>query len=181
MAQLSVTMGTMQEERHKRREERSRTLGGQAAREASKFERDPSAVANLFGLNNRNEKEPPKGIIPEDEPSIDSQLSAEQVQQFALENNALVEHMENQLTSVLAAEKSLLEISTLQSELVRHLAQQTEMTEMLYDQAVGSVGDMGKANEQLKQARQRGKEGRLFLLIFLLGASFALLFLDWYA
>lgn len=174
-------MGNMQEERHKRREERSRTLGSQAAREATKFDKDPGGIQNLFGLSKPTTKDPPKGIIPENEPSIDDQLSPEQVQQFALENNALVEHMESQLTSVLAAEKSLLEISALQTELVRHLAQQTEMTEQLYDQAVGSVGDMDKATEQLKKARQRGKEGRLFLLIFLLGASFALLFLDWYA
>lgn len=103
------------------------------------------------------------------------------MQQFAQENNALLEHMESKLTSVLAAEKSLLEISAMQTELVRHLASQTEMTERLYDEAVGSVAEVGKANVQLKEARKRGEEGRLFLLIFLLGASFALLFLDWYA
>jgi hypothetical protein len=32
-----------------------------------------------------------KAVIPEDEPPIESQLSPEQIQQFALENNALVE------------------------------------------------------------------------------------------
>ena len=103
------------------------------------------------------------------------------MQQFARENDTLLEHMQTQLASVLAAEKSLLEISALQTELVRQLVQQTEMTDRLYDEAVGTVGDVGRANEQLRKARKRGKEGRLFLLVFLVGASLALLFLDWYA
>ena len=59
--------------------------------------------------------------------------------------------------------------------------QQTEITDRLYDEAVGSVGDVGQANEQLKKAKQRNQDGRMFLLIFLLGASMALLFLDWYS
>jgi syntaxin 18 len=89
--------------------------------------------------------------------------------------------MESTLSSVLEAEKSLLEVSTLQTELIKNLAQQTELTDRLYEEAVGSVGEMGKANVQLKEAKRRGEEGRLFLLIFLIGASMALLFLDWYS
>lgn len=88
--------------------------------------------------------------------------------------------MSSTLSSVLSAEASLLEISQLQSELIRHLAQQTEMVEQLYEDAVGSVAEVKRANEQLTKARERGKDGRLFLLIFILGASFSLLFLDWY-
>ena len=181
-------MANLQEERAKRREERSRTLGGQAAKEAAMLQtrqaREKSRTGpSSNGIHPNGDALPPqlKGSIPTDEPPIESQLSAEQLQLFSTENNTLLEHMESQLDSVLAAEKSLLEISALQTELVRHLVQQTEITDRLYDEAVGSVGDMGKANEQLKQARKRGKEGRLFLLIFLLGASLALLFLDWYS
>ena len=185
MARLVSTMANLQEERHKRREERSRTLGGQASTEAARFAASSSKSASssnpLFPLPSRPEPKLQDGVIPSDEPPIEEQLSPEQIQQFASENNALLEHMESRLTSVLAAEKSLLEISAMQTELVRHLASQTEMTERLYDEAVGSVAEVGKAKEQLKQARKRGEEGRLFLLIFLLGASMALLFLDWYA
>ena len=122
-----------------------------------------------------------KGVIPDDEPPIESQLSPEQLQLFSTENNTILNHMQSQLDSVLSAEKSLLEISTLQTELVRHLMQQTEITDRLYDEAVGSVGDVGQANEQLRKAKQRNQDGRMFLLIFLLGASMALLFLDWYS
>jgi syntaxin 18 len=185
MARLVSTMANLQEERHKRREERSRTLGGQASSEAARFAASSSKVSPstnpLFPLTSLPEPKFPDGVVPTDEPPIEDQLSPEQIQQFASENNALLEHMESRLSSVLAAEKSLLEISAMQTELVRHLASQTEITERLYDEAVGSVAEVGKANQQLKQARKRGEEGRLFLLIFLLGASMALLFLDWYS
>ena len=174
LAKLSAALTELQEERSKRREERNRTLGGQAAKEAAILE--SRAKSKLNGL-----PEGLRGVVPDDEPPIESQLSPEQLQLFSTENNTLLEHMQSQLDSVLSAEKSLVEISTLQTELVRHLVQQTEITDRLYDEAVGSVGDVGKANEQLKKARERGKEGRLFLLIFLLGASMALLFLDWYS
>lgn len=120
-------------------------------------------------------------IIPTDEPPIESQLSPAQLQQLESENSTLLTQMETTLTSVLAAEKSLLEVSTLQTELIKNLVQQTELTDRLYDEAVGSVGEMGKANTQLKEAKKRGEEGRLFLLVFLVGASMALLFLDWYS
>ena len=189
LAKLSGNMGEMQEERARRREERSRTLGGQASREAAMLNAKAGVKAHSTTTNGLPDQLSGAGrlpgvagaIIPADEPPIESQLTPEQIQQFASENNALLEHVESQLSSVLAAEKSLLEISTLQMELVRHLTQQTEITDRLYDEAVGSVGDVGKANEQLKKARQRGEEGRLFLLVFLLGASVALLFLNWYS
>lgn len=166
LARSSATMSGMQEESSKRREERSRTLGAGAAREAASM---TSALSTMPGPDT------------DTDPPIESQLSPEQMQQFARENDTLLEHMQTQLASVLAAEKSLLEISALQTELVRQLVQQTEMTDRLYDEAVGTVGDVGRANEQLRKARKRGKEGRLFLLVFLVGASLALLFLDWYA
>lgn len=121
------------------------------------------------------------GIIDPSAPPIEQVLSQEQIRAFESENNALLEHMSSTLSSVLSAEASLLEISQLQSELVRHLAQQTEVVEQLYEDAVGSVAEVKRANEQLTKARERGKDGRLFLLIFILGASFSLLFLDWYA
>lgn len=108
-------------------------------------------------------------------------LSQAQVQAFESENNALITHLESTLSSVLKAEKSLLEVSELQTQLVQQLVQQTEMVDLLYDQAVGSVGEMKGAAQQLKKAKERGGDARLFLLIFLIGASLALLFLDWYS
>lgn len=178
LAKLSSTQTDMQEERAKRRAERNRTLGGGAAREAAALQlhaehstsNGPTAIP-AAALN----------ITPADEPPIEEQLSAHQLQQFESENSALLEHMESQLSSVLAAEKSLLEISAMQTELVRHLVQQTEIIDRLYDEAVGSVSEVGKANKQLKRAKERGGDARLMLLVFLIGATLSLLFLNWYS
>jgi syntaxin 18 len=180
LAKLSAAQTNMQEERAKRRDERNRTLGGGAAREAAQLQ---IAAERSGGSGNGPMPAPAAAlnITPADEPAIEEQLSAHQLQQFESENNALLEHMESQLSSVLAAERSLLEISAMQTELVRHLVQQTEIIDRLYDEAVGSVSEMGAANKQLKRAKERSGEARLMLLVFLIGATFSLLFLNWYS
>ncbi|XAO25036.1 hypothetical protein I312_103845 [Cryptococcus bacillisporus CA1280] len=199
LARLTGAVSDLQTERVKRREERSKTLGAGATLEAQQLGlvsharkrsipeglitdvHDP-AFSHTIG---KDFSDPHLshglGIIDPSAPAIDQLLSQEQIRTFESENNALLEHMSSTLSSVLSAEASLLEISQLQSELIRHLAQQTEMVEQLYEDAVGSVAEVKRANQQLTKARERGKDGRLFLLIFILGASFSLLFLDWYA
>ena len=159
LAKTSYALTSLQEARSLRHLQRTNTLGAGAEREASKL--------------------PPSIFIEADD--VEPDLTPAQIQQFQLENNALLDHMSSTLSSVLAAEKSLLEVSALQTELVSHLVQQTEMTDRLYDEAVGSVADVKGANVQLKRAAERGREGRMFLLIFLIGASLGLLFLDWYS
>ncbi|WVQ81398.1 hypothetical protein IAT38_003522 [Cryptococcus sp. DSM 104549] len=196
LAKLTTAVGDMQTERAKRREERGRTLGAGASSEAARMSAFGSSAGGrsipdgvivnvddpaLSPVPSSDPHLQSLGVIDPSAPPIESLLSPQQIQAFESENNALLEHMSSTLSSVLSAESSLLEISQLQSELVRHLAQQTEVVEQLYEDAVGSVGEIGRANEQLKKARERGKEGRLFLLIFLIGASLSLLFLDWYA
>lgn len=193
LAKTSAGLTDLQEERSRRREERVRSLGGQAAKEAAKLglgkgsSRGAEGWLNGMFAQTQQDSRQPNGtidstaVIPPDEPPIESQLSPQQLQALESENSALLENMESTLSSVLAAEKSLLEISSLQTELVKNLVQQTELTDRLYEEAVGSVGEMKKAGQQLTQAKKRGEEGRMFLLIFLFGASLALLFLDWYA
>ncbi|EJT45712.1 hypothetical protein A1Q2_00918 [Trichosporon asahii var. asahii CBS 8904] len=178
LARLTTTTSDLQEERAKRRAERQKTLGGSAEREALLMEKgQPLGMGQHFP----NIASMGTGIIPENEPRIEEQLSQAQLQEFESENSALLEHMQSQLDSVLSAEKSLVEISQMQAELVRHLTQQTEMVDLLYDQAVASVGQMGDANRELRKARENSGQSRLMLLVFLLGMSFALLFLNWYS
>jgi len=88
--------------------------------------------------------------------------------------------MEDTLASVRLAESRLLDISALQTDLVAHLAQQTEMVDQLYDEAISSQGDVKRGNVQLKQAKERQSDSRIFLLVFLVGSSMALLFIHWY-
>lgn len=111
----------------------------------------------------------------EDDGPIDSLLSQEQIQQFESESSALLQEANSQLAAIEKAQSSLLEISNLQSELAVHLTQQMEITDKLWEDSVLVSGRVEEGNKQLKQARDRNREGRLWLLIFLLGASFSLL------
>ncbi|KAG9102136.1 hypothetical protein FRC06_002294 [Ceratobasidium sp. 370] len=100
--------------------------------------------------------------------------------QFEQENAALLRSVEDTLASVKVAESRLLDISALQTELVAHLTRQTEVIDQLYDEAIASQGDVKRANVQLKKARENQADSRIFLIVFLLGASAALLFIHWY-
>jgi syntaxin 18 len=113
-------------------------------------------------------------------PDIDDILSPEQVQQFESEASALLEATNQELDAIRAAEASLLEISALQSELVVHLSQQTELTDRLWEEAVQVTVKVDEGNKQLRKARERNRESRLWVLAFLLGASATLLFIEFY-
>ena len=116
----------------------------------------------------------------EDYVPIDELLTPAQVQMFEAEASSLLRTTEDQLASIKHAEASLLEISALQSELVTHLTQQAEVTDQLYEDAITVSGRVEEGNRQLRKARERNRESRLFLLVFLIGASLTLLFLDYY-
>ncbi len=108
-------------------------------------------------------------------------LTDQQIQQYSSETSQMLESMSSTLDSALLAEQSLLEIASLQTSLITHLQTQTESINLLYDDAIGSVGEVERANVQLKKAKERGGSARLFLLVFLIGSSMALLFLDYYS
>lgn len=120
---------------------------------------------------------------PEQEPEnpFEQQLSQEQVQMLEKENSIMLEDLNNTLNQVKSAEKALLEISTLQTQLTNHLAAQTVQTDKLYADAIATTDKVGQGNMQLMTARERNRSSRKFMLIFLIGASFVLLFLDWYS
>ncbi|WWC73081.1 uncharacterized protein I206_107046 [Kwoniella pini CBS 10737] len=205
LTKLTSNISNLQEERFKRKEERMKSLGSNASLEASKLtkinivndsRKIPEGLIinvendNSFNLNNLNENNNKIeigtgigiGIINyENENPEEVKLNEKQIQEFENENNILLENMSFNLNSILNAESSLLEISKLQNELLQNLNNQNELIDKLYEDAIGSLNQISGANEQLKKAKKRNQESRLFLLIFLLGASFALLFLDWYA
>lgn len=112
---------------------------------------------------------------------LESTLSAEQIQQFEAEESALLKSTQSDLESLKLAESSLLEISSLQSQLAMHLTQQAELTDKLWEEAVGVTGKVEEGNVQLRKARERNRESRVWLLIFLMMASGTLVFLDYYS
>ncbi|KAH7105637.1 hypothetical protein BKA62DRAFT_398113 [Auriculariales sp. MPI-PUGE-AT-0066] len=108
------------------------------------------------------------------------ELSQSQIQQFESENAAILKSVHDTLASVQKAESSLLDIAALQTELFAHLEQQSLKADELYEHAIDATEHVGAGNAQLVEARRRQKDSRLFILVFLLGASFALLFLHYY-
>lgn len=209
LTEASQSQKEMQEERVKRQLERSKTLGSGAAREALNIGVDPlfnaeepersgggswlggassSLIAATIGapLPSEAHRSPPTvkfNDIPPPSPDDDDddiELSASQILQFETENANILRNVQDTLESVQQAESRLMDISALQMELVQHLTRQTELTDQLYEDAIATTSTVEKGNVQLKEAKRRGKDGRLFILVFLIGASFSLLFLHYY-
>ncbi|RKP13334.1 hypothetical protein BJ684DRAFT_16257 [Piptocephalis cylindrospora] len=110
----------------------------------------------------------------------DDGLTTEQRQALEQENDRMVEEFATALDQVRQTERSLTEISQIQSQLAMHLAQQTQETERLYAEATASTDRVKDGNFQLAEARKHMADTRKWILIFLLAASLILLFLDWY-
>lgn len=134
---------------------------------------------------------PDAAVLSEaDSAQIESQLSAEQLQLFAEENDSMLRHYEDTLGKVqyvyslsevsvsnwriqfsfigsdLAnyyflffycrnAEKSLIEISSLQETLVSHLATQEEYISQLVSDVDTTQTNVGQGNRELKRATER--------------------------
>ncbi|KAF8639429.1 hypothetical protein AX16_010284 [Volvariella volvacea WC 439] len=206
LAEASQTQKEMQEERIKRQLERTKTLGSGAVREATALgvgeasreqrsgntasswlgEASSNLIAATIGApstpDRRNSQAPPLRESPHDSDESDEEieLTASQIMQFETENATILQGLQDRLASIQQAESSLLEISALQTELTTHLTRQTELTEQLYEDAIATSATVERGNEQLKEAKRRAKDGRLFILVFLIGASLSLLFLHYY-
>ena len=76
------------------------------------------------------------------------------------------------------AQKSLIEISELQTQLVDNLATQSAHIDQLVADSMNTTENVGGGNKQLKKAKERNRDSRVWLLIFLIGASLSLLFLE---
>ncbi|KAJ5105533.1 hypothetical protein NUU61_002880 [Penicillium alfredii] len=90
-----------------------------------------------------------------DTAQIESQLSPEQLQLFAEENDSMLRHYQDTLGKVQNAEKSLVEISSLQETLVSHLATQEEYIAQLVTDADTTQTNVGRGNRELKRATER--------------------------
>ncbi|KAI8367720.1 hypothetical protein BD560DRAFT_399360 [Blakeslea trispora] len=124
----------------------------------------------------------PSPLEPESEENpFEQELTDEQMQILEKENSTMLEELSNTLNQVKNAEKALLEIATLQTQLTNHLAAQTIQTDRLYADAIATTDRVEQGNLQLISARERNRSSRKFMLAFLIGASFVLLFLDWYS
>lgn len=210
LTEASQNQKEMQEERVKRQLERTRTLGSSAAQEAMNIvSKGPaqqqqrngggsdswlggassalvSGIAATIGATSSRPAAQPTTLTPAsslgdlDGDDDDIELSQSQILQFESENANILRSVQDTLESVQQAEARLMDISNLQMELMTHLTQQTELTDQLYEDAIATTSTVEKGNVQLREARRRAKDSRVFILVFLIGASFSLLFLHFY-
>ncbi|BGP36777.1 hypothetical protein JCM10449v2_000679 [Rhodotorula kratochvilovae] len=203
LAAVSQRQRDQQEARVRRQLERTQSLGGMGGGGALGMDelgrqmarRAKSERAAGKGKGRESVDEGAVGAVPsmyrpapipgeedeEDDHPLESTLTAEQVQQFEAEESALLKATQSDLEALKTAESSLLEIAALQTQLAQHLGQQSELTDKLWEEAVTVSGEVERGNKQLKQAKERSRDSRMWLLIFLFGSSFTLLFLDYYA
>ena len=197
LTEASQTQKEMQEERVKRQLERTRTLGSSAARDMGTS--PPTEGINKSGSwlggsllaatigassspyeSSQTTNATNSTYVSDEDEDEEIELSASQILQFEAENANILRTVQDTLESVQQAESRLMDISALQMELVSHLTRQTELTDQLYEDAIATTSTVEKGNVQLKEAKRRAKDGRLFILVFLIGASLSLLFLHYY-
>ncbi|KAF2864384.1 hypothetical protein K470DRAFT_208499 [Piedraia hortae CBS 480.64] len=92
-------------------------------------------------------------IISEESGTVE--LSREQQQAFEEENSAMLKHYNSQLNQISAAEKSIMEISELQSTLVSNIELQAEHIDQLVQDSFYTSENLGKGNRELKRASER--------------------------
>ncbi|CAG8011937.1 unnamed protein product [Penicillium olsonii] len=114
------------------------------------------AGGNATSSSSTTMKAPDATVLSEaDTAQIEAQLSPEQLQLFAEENDTMLRHYEDTLGKVQNAEKSLLEISSLQETLVTHLATQEEYIFQLVSDVDTTQTNVGQGNRELKRATER--------------------------
>ncbi|KKY21780.1 putative snare protein syntaxin 18 ufe1 [Diplodia seriata] len=86
---------------------------------------------------------------------VEQELSEEQLQLFAEENQDMLKHYEDTLDKVRTTERSLLEISELQSTLATNLFEQQAQIDQLVQDSHLTAENVGSGNKELKRATER--------------------------
>ncbi|KAJ2542821.1 hypothetical protein EV175_006026 [Coemansia sp. RSA 1933] len=116
----------------------------------------------------------------DDSDEVLKHLSEQELLQLQVENNNLVNEFESALSSIRETQRSIVEISTLQTQLANELNAQMQQTERLYEEAVGAVDDVSHGNDYLISARKHQASARKWVLMIFIVLSLVLLFLDWF-
>lgn len=94
------------------------------------------------------------------------------------ENSALLEEMQVTQDKVRQAEKSMMEIAELQTQMAAHLSSQNDMIRSLMEDAQTTTEQVGAANVQLSQARKRNRFASKIIIVVSLFLGTVLLILD---
>ncbi|KAF2996680.1 hypothetical protein E8E13_004495 [Curvularia kusanoi] len=108
--------------------------------------------------------------------AIEQQLDPEQLQLFAQENQDMLKQYEDQLDKVRAAEKSLVEVSELQSTLASNLEIQSAHIEQLVEDSFNTTENVGSGNRELRRATERRSTAQM---VFYGTSAFCTLLVLW--
>lgn len=99
-------------------------------------------------------------LPPAELAEINESLTPEQLQLFAEENNELLAHYNDTLSQVRTAQSSLLEISSLQTQLAQNLDVQSAHIQQLVTDSLNTSENVVSGNKQLKKAAGRRSVAR---------------------
>lgn len=94
-------------------------------------------------------------LPPDELAEINESLTPEQLQLFAEENNELLTHYNDTLSQVRTAQSSLLDISSLQTQLAQNLDIQSAHIQQLVTDSLNTSENVASGNKQLKKATER--------------------------
>lgn len=106
----------------------------------------------------------------------EEELTPEQVQMFEKDNQDMLKHYQETFEQVRDAEKSLIEISGLQSEIVNNLEIQSEHIAQLGADAFLTAENVGGGNKELKKASERKSTAKY---VFYASCSLSLFLVVW--
>ncbi|KAI1272949.1 hypothetical protein F5Y07DRAFT_279766 [Xylaria sp. FL0933] len=156
------TQQDMMEIRLMREMERNRSVLAKArGQDAASFHSAKSFVEtphSLTGWKGASGQAPPTEEAQSDNARDD--LTPEQLQMFERDNQDMLKHYESTLDQVRTAEKSLIEISELQTQLIDTLTTQSAGIEQLIADSDVTAGNVQGGNRQLTKATQKASPAR---------------------
>ncbi|KAI0897151.1 hypothetical protein F4806DRAFT_464277 [Annulohypoxylon nitens] len=154
------TQQTMMEIRLMREMEKNRSVLAKSRRQEAPL----ATMGNMHenGSAAESKRRASQTLPPEEAPSSESRgdLTEEQIQMFEKDNQDMLKHYESTLDQVRTAEKSLLEISELQTQLIDTLTTQSAGIEQLVADSEKTTENIGGGNRQLKQATQKASPAK---------------------
>ncbi|KAI1373263.1 hypothetical protein F4677DRAFT_225905 [Hypoxylon crocopeplum] len=154
------TQQDMMEIRLMREMEKSRSVLAKSRRQDVSL----VAIGNMHepGSPVESKRRASQALPPDETPSFTpaGDLTEEQIQMFERDNQDMLKHYESTLDQVRTAEKSLLEISELQTQLIDTLTTQSAGIEQLVTDAENTTENIGGGNRQLKQATQKSSPAK---------------------
>lgn len=172
--------------RVKRVVDRKRISKLEPERKYRKKNPESNAVSSQSESRNveRAQSQNQSAIIADEKPRYendsDSDISPEDAQMFARENEALYDEMNSLAREVGQIEGRVVEIARLQEIFTEKVLEQEKDIDRIADQVVGTTENVKEGNEEIREAMKNSAGFRVWILFFILVLSLSILFLDWY-